>query len=385
MNLNRTLTTVATGTVATLAATVSLAGCAKPVPDEAPITIAVTATSHETAPALSGPVRDTLTAYATHAQNPGAATVTILVQGKTPTQFDLTPMRGKKVEAIGTKKATKIADRMRALDATLGDLQASSPGLDTLGLYDQALQNTHAGGTVIMQTSGISTTDPVDLTKAGNWMDNPAQFADQIKQANIPDATGRNIIWVGIGYGDPRGEQPTAGPAARAALRTIWSTICQRSHATTCTILDGPAGTTPPGSSNTVPTVSFDQIKTHCIGDTTLSADVAFEPNSAVLRPQADAILQPLAHALKACPAGRTINAIGHTAEVPGGGNGITLSTQRATAVLTRLRQLGAPETVIGTATGYGDTRPLVDNTPDGVYDEALARHNRVVELTITG
>lgn len=368
-----------------LVATAALSGCAQPTPAAAPITIAATATAHESAPTLNDAALGTVKEYAEQAQEPGDASVTILAQGQQPTSVDLTPMRGTKVEAISTKKEKKITERLGALGGALGQLRAGTPGLDALGVYDQALQNTPAGGTVIMITSGISTTDPVALPKAGDWINDPAAFAKLIAKQDIPDASGRHIIWVGLGYGDPQGKQPTAGPAARKAIRTIWTSICQRSGAASCTIADGPSGTAAPTAEESVPVVSFDQIATHCIGQTTLSSDVAFAPDKATLLPEADTVLRPLAQGLKDCPAGRVINAAGHTAEVPGGGNGMTLSTQRATAVLTRLRQLGAPSHTIGTATGYGDTRPRVDNTPAGVYEESLAVRNRVVELTITG
>ncbi|MEP7739273.1 OmpA family protein [Nocardioides sp. 31GB23] len=376
-----------------------------------PLTIAYTATSAEPGVNIAA-LTDALTHHANSALFPGDGEVTLVVQGRAPVTFDLTPMRGDQIEADMHKKAEQINDQLNHMLAEVAAhseiLEASTNGLDVLGVYDQAIAATPQGGEIVMVTSGLSTTDPVDLDAAGDWQLNPSGFVAQINPRDIPDAQGRSITWTGLGQTstshaagttDPTSTrarpnsqqankklhtQHAPGPAARQALHDLWLNLCETSGASSCTIDDSLLPATPTTATNRVPVIEFDQVTTNCLGTFTLAADIAFSPNSADLTQAADKLLAPIADALATCPDGRRINAYGHTAEVPGSGDGIGLSTARATNVLARLQQLGAPRNTIGIPTGYGDTRPTVDNTPNGAYREDLARLNRTVELTIT-
>lgn len=356
-------------------------GCTPPQ-SPPPLTIAVTGTSHEPAVDLAS-VTPRVTEHARNALYPRDGEVAVLVQGRPAVRVDLTPMRGAQVEASPHTATDKINKKLPALAEALHQ-GAATGGLDALGVLDQAIQHTPRGGTILLYTSGISTVAPLDLTRAGAWIVNPAALVDGINPADLPDATERHIVFAGIGYGDPAGHQPTAGPASRTALQIIWRDICAATHAATCTILDGPAGTNSSGGANQVPVVTFDSAVTPCVGSITLSADIAFEPHSAILNDAADEVLAPIARSLAACPAGYVVNAEGHTATVPGDGNGIVLSANRAQAVLDRLVHLGTPPAMIGTATGYGNTRQPVNNMPNGSYSETLARRNRIVHLSTT-
>ncbi|TNM37679.1 OmpA family protein [Nocardioides albidus] len=354
------------------------------------MTIAFTATAADPAP--SGAINllhDDLLRHATEALFPGDGKVGLVVQGTIGLAgtTDLTPMRGDEVEADPDKAAEKIDGRVADMTTSLANLHAGTAGLDVLGVLDTALETTPTGGTVIVVTSGLSTTAPVDLRAAGDWMLYPERFAKAIDPANIPHATGRSIVFAGLGYPAPNSKQPVPGTAARTALTHLWMTICRRTGASSCSATDGPASTMDSTSTLDVPVVNLNQVTTTCIGTVTVDGDVAFESESAVLTPGAGKILAPIARSLRRCPADRVVDAIGHAAEVPGGGDGIALSQARAQAVLRRLLELGAPRRVIGTATGFGNTsHQIVDNTPGeaGTYVEKLARLNRVVELVIT-
>lgn len=357
-----------------------LTGCIPPRPE--PLTFAFTATSAEPAPSVVG-VEDLLTRHADGAVLPGDGAVRVIAQGGQPATVDLTPMRGSEVENTEDKAHDLIKEHIAELDTRLSKLKSSTRGLDVLGTLDSALQVTPDGGTIVVVTSFLSTVAPLDLNKAGEWITAPGRVADAIDQRHIPDASGRSIVFIGIGY--PAGRQPMPGTAARTALEKLASEICQRTRAASCTIQPGPAGRRRAAATKKVPVVRFDKVTTNCVGSTALSADVLFGSNSAVLATKADQALRPIARGLAACPSGRKVDAVGHYAEVPGGGDGRALSKARARAVLKRLRQLGAPSRVLGRALGCGRSVPcqLVDNTPNGRYSEALARKNRVVELTI--
>ena len=357
-----------------------LGGCGVDPPP--PLTIAVSATSAEPAPAIHS-LRNMLIDRAADSLMPGDGAVQVVIQGQPgAATIDLTPMRGDDVEANYAKITEKIHQKLPALKHTIERAAATSDGLDVLGVLDQAIEATPAGGDIVMVTSGFSTVDPVDLTMAGDWLQDPQGFVDQIDPRNIPNAEGRRITWIGLGYAAPNSKQQSAGPAARKALQQLWTAVCRAANAASCDVVTVPASTIDPAATNQVPLVALDQLTTHCIGTSTIDAGIAFARDSATLTTNADKILQPIADALSDCPDGRQVDAVGHTAEVPGGGNGLGLPAARAEAVMTRLRHLGAPARVLGKATGVGSVRDqLVDNTPGGDYDERLAAQNRVVEL----
>ncbi|RHW22776.1 OmpA family protein [Nocardioides immobilis] len=383
--------TVRSAAGALMAATLAgggLAACEKPHSPPA-LTLALTATAADPHTAVDTILREEIIEHASESLYPGDGEVGLVVQGAAGLvdTIDLTPMRGDDVEADPDKAAAQIAEDLSTLRTALVDLHAQTDGQDVLGVLDNAIQVTPVGGTIVVVTSGLSTTAPVDLRQAGEWMLYPERFAKGIDQANIPSARGRKVVFAGLGYPAANSEQDVPGTAARVALTHLWLAVCQRTGAASCEALDGPVGTEASTATNTVPTVSLDQVATKCVGALTVSSDVAFESDSAVLARQADVVLAPIARSLRHCPAGRVVDAIGHAAEVPGGGDGQELSESRARAVLDRLIVLGAPIRVIGTATGFGNTsNQIVDNTPGdhGVYVEELARLNRVVELVIT-
>jgi len=370
------------------AVAVGLTACEPPQSPPA-MTIAMTATSADPQSTIDQVVRDRLVEHASNSLYPGDGKVSIVVQGKAGVAetVDLTPMRNKDVEADPDKAAEMIAEKLPRLAQKVSGLHASTDGQDVIGVLDNAIQITPSGGTIVLAASGLSTTSPIDLRQAGEWLLNPEEFAEAIDKDDIPSAVGRHIVFAGIGYPAPNSKQPAPATAARTALKRLWLTVCHRTMAASCTILDGPAGTDDSTSTNQVPVVGLDQVTTRCVGSKSVSGDVAFEPDSAVLTRAADKILAPIARSLSNCPTGRVVNALGHAAEVPGGGDGQELSEARAIAVLQRLRDLGAPSQMIGSATGVGSTRDqIVDNTPGnpGVYVEKLARLNRVVELHVT-
>lgn len=357
-----------------------LAGCEQPQ-GPAPITLAFTATSNEPAPGVNEATHNQLVDYAKDALFPEDAKVNVIVQGQDPQSIDLTPLRGDEVENDPSKATGQIEQHLLDLEDNLATQSAGTDGLDTLGVYAKAVDVTPTGGTIVMTGSGISTVDPLDLTKAGNWTSKPSTLVSKIDPQQVPDATGRHVVFTGLGY--PGGRQGAPTTEAHSALGVLWTEICQASHAASCTIEPGPASSVSTSATNTVPVVNFTPARTPCVGTITVNADVAFAPDSSVLTRAADTVLGPIARDLIHCPPGRVLNAYGHTAEVPGSGDGIARSRERAQAVLDRLRQLGAPTDTLGGAIGYGSaSHQIVDNTPDGIYSEPLAVRNRVVELT---
>lgn len=347
-----------------------------PAPD---LTIAATATSAEPAPGIAA-IRDILIDHADAALLPGDGVVAVVTDSGVE-RFDLTPMRGDNVENSEKKRAEKITGKLHAVDKMLSAAHASADGLDVIGVLDQALEATGDGGTVVLLTSGLSTVAPMDLTQAGDWAGRPAEFIEATPADTLPDGRGKFIVFSGVGYPNPAGTQATPGSGARAAIEAILLGLCHKMSAAGCTIASGGVGATPPTAVNSVPIVLFDQVATACVGEVVLDAGVVFGGDSAELLPTADSELAPVAGSLARC--GNTVvNATGYTADVDCDGDPADardLALARASAVLDRLRVLGAPENTIG-VTANGGHR--VDNCPGGVYDESLAQTNRAVILT---
>lgn len=357
----------------------TLAGCAT-LTAPPPITLAVTATGNEPVPSV-GPISDLLTEYAGAALDPGDATVRVVTSDATRT-VDLTPMRGDEVEASANQISSKVASNIARLQEELRTT-TSNGALDVVAVLDRALEQTPVGGRVIVETSGFATVAPVDLNAAGDWIGDPDGFVARVAEADLPDASGRSITFVGLGYPAANSSQAVAGPAARQALTTIMTGLCVRMKATSCDTLPGPIGDELPVSGGTAQTVSLQPVATSCVsGQIDIDTTIAFDPNSSVLLGAADEQLGPVAQSLAACPGTLRVDATGFSARLPGQSVPATeLEQARARAVLERLAALGAPATSIGEATAGGQ---LVDNLPDGVFREDLAARDRVVQLTVS-
>jgi outer membrane protein OmpA-like peptidoglycan-associated protein len=375
---NQLQRTAVAGTV--LLSIMMLTGCGQIARPPA-LTIAATATSTEPAPSVTV-ISDALIRHAEAALFPGDGKVTLVTPHATTT-VDLTPMRGDQVEASQAKMVKKITENLAQFDRDVAAAAATSDGLDVLGVLDRALEATAPGGKVILITSGFSSVAPIDLNAGGDWIAHPDKFAKLVDKADLPNASGKSITFLGLGYPNPASAQAPAGPAVRKALTTIMINLCTRMNATSCTALPGAVGTGAPTATNTVTPVSLNQIRTHCVGEVTIDSNIMFGFGSPVLLAAADAELAPIAATLSTCPTGTTIDAIGHSSLEPGQhpGDDKLLEQQRAKAVLTRLQELGAPQGTIGQATPGGQ---ILNNTPNGVYDESLALKNRAVTLTVS-
>jgi outer membrane protein OmpA-like peptidoglycan-associated protein len=105
--------------------------------------------------------------------------------------------------------------------------------------------------------------------------------------------------------------------------------------------------------------------------------DIQFEADSAVLKPAELAKVARIAELLKRYP-DRDILVAGHAAAAGNAAGRKPLSEQRAQTVADRIIAMGARAAERVRATGYGDERPIADNsTADG------RARNRRVEITI--
>lgn len=296
---------------------------------------------------------------------------------------DLTPMRGNEVEAMPAQAKTKVKERIGDLTVRLSTTTAGQPGLDALTLLDRAARYTSPGDSIILETSGIQTVDPLDLRTLG-WQFNPERVVtDLVSKEVIPDLSGRQVMFAGLG--SAMGTQPPLPRPAHVQVEKLWLAICAAGNAKSCSLAAKPLELTAPVATNSVPVVPVESVSTTCAARMmSVPAAAAFAGDSAALLDGADRALTPIARALRQCPQGSTASIVGHAADpTPGVVDALQLSDQRAEAVRVRLIALGAPHTVFTDVRGVGDTEPKVDNWINGEFSEPLAALNRRVDVSI--
>ena len=92
--------------------------------------------------------------------------------------------------------------------------------------------------------------------------------------------------------------------------------------------------------------------------------DIYFDTGSAAITKDSNETLQAAAKAIQGAPAGIRIEAGGHTDNTGDPAANMTLSQQRADAVVARLKELGVADGVL-TAKGYGQDDPIADNSTE--------------------
>jgi len=376
----RTTRRLAAVTATAAVALTALAGCSLESPE--PLVVGFTATSAEPRPSLGAGAADAVSAHALAAHQPAEGSVDVVVQG-TPssTAHDLTPMlTADRVQQVPDKREAAVADALDGLDADVAGLTAGGEGLDLLSVLASAAA-LHDGGSVVVVSSGVQTADPLDLRQLG-WSFDPAAVASTLAdQGALPDLSGHDVTFVGLGR--TAGTQPAPSISSTTRLTELWLAICDAAGATSCT--DGGAGASAeaPAASSAVPVVPVTSDATPCTAPLVLSAAVLFGGDSAALGSSADAALQGVADELGRCPAGVAADVTGHAADTRAGVvDGEQLSLERAQAVHDALVALGVPAGALGEVAGRGDADPVVDDLPGGVFDEQLAAQNRRVEIT---
>ena len=113
-----------------------------------------------------------------------------------------------------------------------------------------------------------------------------------------------------------------------------------------------------------------------------LDTTILFDSDKADLKPPAVALLGRVARLLKALSYPH-VQVNGHTDLVGTKAHGLTLSRQRAAAVVAALANAGTPRSSM-TPVGYGESRPLhPEIRPDGTVDLEARRLNRRVEIVL--
>jgi outer membrane protein OmpA-like peptidoglycan-associated protein len=115
-----------------------------------------------------------------------------------------------------------------------------------------------------------------------------------------------------------------------------------------------------------------------------VAADVLFDFDKAVIKPQAEATLHQAAALILGRGKGK-VRIEGHTDAKGSDSYNQKLSLQRAEAVRTWLAQKGGIDSGRITAAGMGGKKPIAPNTrPDGADDPNGRQRNRRVELIVS-
>ena len=101
--------------------------------------------------------------------------------------------------------------------------------------------------------------------------------------------------------------------------------------------------------------------------------NIYFETGSNAITADSVEVLQRASEAIKAAPSGSRIEIGGHTDNTGDAAGNITLSRQRADAVMGRLVELGVGDGIL-TAKGYGQDKPIADNSTE----EGRVRNRRI-------
>lgn len=369
--------------VLALATLFGVIGCTAAPADKLPsaITIAATATSAEPRAALPDSLITKLTDMAKRSKRPGDATVRLMTATTDDIiTKDLTPLRPNgQVQHAAADADRQITASVDELANTVADVRADQPGLDLLGLLDRASQ---LPGDLHVASSGISTVAPVDLRVIG-WNAKTDNVIDSIeRQGRLPSLSGRHVTFHGLGIA--AGSQPGLPPFARALVEQLWTGICQRAGAASCTVAHDMPSAAAPVATMPVPVVPVPDAITEggcpvwaSLNDTTLH----FAPDSPVLPANADDALRPIVEAATRCDVS-SIDVTGHIADTGTGDTRNNLSERRARAVADRLVALGLPSELLGIVSGRDAHEPIVPNFTNNQFDESKAQQNRRVELT---
>lgn len=379
MNATHSKAALVAGVTALLAATTA---CAPVEADErlANVYLVTTATANEFRPTISEDLAEVLKRSARIRD--ARATVLLPAEGRVLDQggADLAVLRGQDTEADPGRRAAGFTVKVGEVQAVLDSTCSASTRLDLLtGLTDAAKRSDAA--TIVVMSSGLQTAGLLDFSRLG-WDVDPDHAVDTVEEAGfLPDFAGKEVYFSGLG--DATGTQAPLPAPMKSTVVAVWSALCERADAVSCTVLGG-AGheepTTRVAGMVTVPVPTFELPPLAAgPGETVwnLDSEALFAADSAELLPAAEKALAGAAASISG--RGATVSVVGHTWRVGPADGARALSLVRARAVADELMRCGVPAASITGVRGAGYDEPL---PASGGRDEAAS--NRVVTLTVT-
>ena len=200
------------------AALLALTGCIT-APSKADvagvIVIAATATANEPAPALS--LADVALLQATGESSTSAAAFVVNPANGQPAQLPLTPRRSDGQVEYGPRRPQLLAQNLSRIESQLSNEAATGP-FDLLNTMLDASRVSSPPATMLLLTSGVTTSGGFDLRQVG-WAEPPASAAAALKQRGLlPDLAGWTVIFSGLGETAGTPARPAAAPADHSGV-----------------------------------------------------------------------------------------------------------------------------------------------------------------------
>lgn len=343
-----------------------LSGCAA-VPDTVSQVVVVTAaTAEQPRPAL-GPAGEAALRAAAESDR-GRFGLVVAGAPEFSTAIDLVPRRGAEVEHGPRRRV--LVDEAVALSRDA--LRAAAPAGGRPDLL-RALADGAQGppGTLVVADSGITTSDPVDLRVLGWEGDSAAVVGDLRARGELPNLTGWQVVFSGIGRS--AGQQERPGLPQQDWLERFWLAVCAGSGARSCAldpVADAPQE--PAAGIRSAPPVPVPATHTERAADgsfvvTVPDSRLGVAPGSATLSAGADEALAPIVERYRG--SGYRVRVEGFVAFWGDEAYRVALSAERAAAVGARLVELGvapADLTTVGRAAADGPEA----STTAGAFDE---------------
>ena len=266
---------------------------------------------------------------------------------------DLEPRRPNGQIEYGARRDVLVGARLDALQAAID--RASQRVTDTDILDALALAGRTGASRIVVLSSGLTTTDPLDMRVIG-WDRDPTELARDLQSRRLlPDLRGRTVVFSGLAR--TAGAQPALGLPEQTVLRNQWLAVCSATGAV-CQVDDGIRPVRPPMSSLATPVVTVPAETTTSgpdgVTSVTVPAPLLFAPDRCdPLAPgTVMTVLAPVAALLRS--GSWTVAVSGRTAPV-GPGNGAALATCRADRAADVLRSaFGIPPQQITDVRGDG-------------------------------
>ena len=364
-------------------AVLTLAGCmttASRVDAPDAIVIAATATANEPAPALS--LANVALLETTGESSASGVAFLVNPADDQPLQLPLTPLRSDGQVEYGPRRPQLLAQNISRIESQIVNEAATGP-FDLLNTMLNASRVTSPPATMLLLTSGVTTSGGFDLRKVG-WAEPPAAAAAALKQRGlVPDLAGWIVIFSGLG--ETTGRQPALPLPQQTTLASYWLAICHTAGAVSCHVDDSPRPVRSSRSKVLVPVVPVPAVQSitgpHGQQQSVIPADLLFAFNSATLLPGADSYLDPIV--TQAATESYSVSVTGQAS--PDGGTAsynLRLSTLRAQAVEHRLIMLGLAPRKVVQVNGIGTAGQSC--TVNGTLDESKCAQLRRVVITLS-
>ena len=286
-----------------------------------------------------------------------------------------------KRKSIATSQAQSVYD---ALSASA----AKTPECDFLGalqLAKRALSTQEGNKKLLILDSGFSTAGLLDLTQ-NNLLDaDPQTVGSLLKERRaLPDLTGVEIIWMGLG--DVEKPQDTPSAATRQKLKELYQAILDECGASVTfdeTLSSGQTAGESLPSVTPVTLLEEPALLTSSTAVVFTEKELAFRPDSTELADPAQAkeALAPVTEYLLS-DSGHQLLLAGTTATVGNQQDCIQFSAARALSVKEYLVSAGVSSRQIQTlGLGYENRFHVPDTNPDGTLNENASVNRSVIVL----